>query len=160
MSTFPLHRQLNPKNVGNHNKIKTQTLPIYQASKEWKLGKINLEMGTHEECNYLRASTQTTPNSWSINHQHSPSLEEGRSLHKYENFGELPQTLIGISQSQTKCPNPWNPFPHLIWHITSNYKDTSMRSLPMVLIHSVGLLYITLIPHLAEPYCILVLEFL
>lgn len=91
------------KKCGKSQQNKTQTLPIYQASKEWKLGKINLEMGTPEECNYMRAST---PNSWSINHQHSPSLEESKSLHKYDNFGELPQTLIGISQSQTKCPNP------------------------------------------------------
>ena len=36
-----------------------------------------------------------------INHQHSPSLQDGGSLHKHENFEECPQTIIGNLRNQT-----------------------------------------------------------
>ena len=35
-----------------------------------------------------------------INHQHSPSLQNGGSLHKHKNFKELVQILIENLQSQ------------------------------------------------------------
>ena len=69
---------------------------------------MNFGIGAPKEHDYSRAPT---PKPWSINHQHVPNLEEGRSLHKHENFKELMQTWIGNSQSQTKCPNPLGPFP-------------------------------------------------
>jgi len=46
-----------------------------------------------------------------MNYQHLPCLEEGRSLHGHENFGELSQILTGKSQIQTVGPNPSEPLP-------------------------------------------------
>ena len=44
-----------------------------------------------------------------MNYQYSPCLEEGKSLHGHENFGELSQILTRNSQIQTVGPNPSEP---------------------------------------------------
>ena len=46
-----------------------------------------------------------------INHQHSPSLQDGGNLHRHENFEECPQTLTGNSHSQTKQATPLGALP-------------------------------------------------
>ena len=69
---------------------------------------MDLGMGELEECNYAFAPI-VQPSI--INHQHLSSLQDGGSLHKHENLKELPQTLTGNSQSQTKCANPLGAFP-------------------------------------------------
>ena len=61
---------------------------------------MKIEMGAPKERNHVRVPI-VQPST--INHQHLPSSQDGGSLHKHETFEELPQTLIGNSQSQTKC---------------------------------------------------------
>ena len=69
---------------------------------------MNLGMGALEERDYLLV---LTPKPQSINHQHFPTSEEGKSLHRCENFGELPQTLTENAQSQRECPHTLRPLP-------------------------------------------------
>ena len=71
---------------------------------------MKLGMGTHEEHNYASAPT-TQPST--INHQHLPSLQDGESLHRHENFEELLQTLIGNPQTKHNTQTRQEPFPHL-----------------------------------------------
>ena len=49
-------------------------------------------VGELEERNYVRASIVQP---LKINHQHSPSLLDGGSLHMHKNFKELLQILVG-----------------------------------------------------------------
>ena len=61
---------------------------------------MKLGMGVLEVRNYARVPT-IQPST--INYQHSPSLQDGGTLHKHKNFEELPKTLTGNSQSQLEC---------------------------------------------------------
>jgi hypothetical protein len=76
-----------------------------------KVGKMKLGMGAHEEGNYACAPTTQPP---TINHQHSPSLQDYGSLHKHENFEELMQTLIENPQTKHNMQTHPEPFPYLI----------------------------------------------
>ena len=80
---------------------------------------MKLGMGTHEERNYGRVPT-VQPST--INHQHSPSLQDGGSLHKHKNFKELLHTQIGNSQSQIESANPLGA---LIAYNPTNYIQLS-----------------------------------
>ena len=72
------------------------------------VGKMKLGMGALKESYYVHALTVQPSR---INYQHLPNSEDGENLHKHENFEELPQTLIGNSQSQTKWANTLGALP-------------------------------------------------
>ena len=106
-----------------------KTLPIYQASKRPKVGKMKFGINAPKEHNYVHMPI-VQPST--INHQHSPSLQDGGSLHRHKNFKELVQFLIEHSQSQTKCANQPGAFstsnltfyiqlPRNIHEMSSNY---------------------------------------
>ena len=86
----PLRRQWVPKECEkSQQEFKIPNLAHITSKQKPKVGKMTLGMGAPKEHNYTHVPT-IQPSTF--NHQHSPSLQDEGSVHRHENFEELPQT--------------------------------------------------------------------